>query len=365
METISAGLALFDYDGDGLIDIYFLNGAPLPGTKSTQPPRNALYRNIGDFRFTEVTEQAGVGDVGYGLGVAVGDFDNDGDQDLYLNNFGPNVFYRNNGDGTFTDVSQLTGTAVGDHVGAGAAFLDADGDGDLDLFVANYIKFSYDAVGPIQWHGVPIYPAPELYHAVPDQFFRNNGDGSFADVSEEVGIASEEGYGMGIVCADYDNDGDIDIFVANDVLRDFLFNNDGRGVFQEVGTLSGTAYNQNGNPMGSMGVTAADYDNDGWLDFYVTSYERQFATLYRNLGGGLFQDVTQTTGAGTGTYTKVTWGADLIDFDNDGDRDLFIATGHLMDLVEQYDTSTTYETPNLLLMNDGRGKFSDVKRPGR
>ena len=308
VETVSAGLALFDYDGDGLIDIYFLNGAPLPGTKFTQPPRNALYRNVGDFRFTDVTEQAGVGDIGYGLGVAVGDFDNDGNQDLYLNNFGPNVFYRNNGDGTFTDVSQLTGTVAGDHVGAGAAFLDADGDGDLDLFVAKYLEFSYDADGPTQWRGVPVYPAPERFPAVPSQFFRNNGDGSFADVSEEVGIVNDVGRGMGIACVDYDNDGDIDVFVNNDSTRNFLFSNDGRGVFHEVGILSGTAFNQQGSAMGSMGVTAADYDNDGWLDFYVTSYQRQFATLYRNLGGGLFQDVTQTSGAGTGTYPVVTWG---------------------------------------------------------
>ncbi len=163
VESVSAGLALFDYDGDGLIDVYFLNGAPLPQTDSAQtplqtPPRNALYRNVGNFRFIDVTEQAGVGDIGYGLGVAVGDFDNDGDGDLYLNNFGPNVFYRNNGDGTFSDISRQTGTIVGDHVGAGAAFLDADNDGDLDLYVAKYLRFSYDAVGPTQWRGVPVYP---------------------------------------------------------------------------------------------------------------------------------------------------------------------------------------------------------------
>ncbi len=165
---------------------------------------------------------------------------------------------------------------------------------------------------------------------------------------------------MGMACADYDNDGDVDIFVNNDSTRDFLFQNDGHGRFQEVGILSGTSFTSDGSSMGSMGVTAADYDNDGWLDLYVTSYQRQLATLYRNLGGGLFQDVTRTSGAGSGTYPHVTWGADFVDFDNDGDRDLFVALGHLMDLVEKFDDTTAYEVANLLLMNDGRGRFTDV-----
>jgi enediyne biosynthesis protein E4 len=360
VETVSAGLALFDYDGDGQIDVYLLNGAPLRGTVTTTTPRNGLYRNSGDFRFTDVTEQARVGDPGYGLGVATGDFDNDGDVDLYLNNFGPNVFYRNNGDGTFTDITQATGTGAGDQVGAGAAFLDANGDGNLDLFVSNYLEFSYDAVGPTQWRGVSVYPAPEQFPAVPDIFFRNNGDGTFTDVSQEVGIASEAGRGMGIACVDCDNDGHIDIFINNDSSRDFLFRNDGQGRFEEVGILSGTSFTLEGVAMGSMGVAAGDYDNDGWLDFYVTSYQRQFATLFRNLGDGLFEDVTRISGAGAGTYHHVTWGCEFVDFANDGNRDLFVATGHLMDLVEQFDDTTAYEPTNLLLMNTGQGRFVDV-----
>lgn len=360
METVSAGLALFDYDGDGDVDIYFLNGAPLLGTKVNVPPRNALYRNDGQFKFTDVTDRAGVGDTGYGLGVAAGDYDNDGDQDLYLNNYGANVLYRNHGDGTFTDVTKDAGVGNGQQVGAGASFLDMDKDGDLDLYVANYLAFSYESHVARTSHGFPVYVDPTHYPPVPDTLYRNNGDGTFDDVSAESGVGAHAGWGMGIVCGDYDSDGDTDLFIGNDVSENFLFQNDGTGTFEEVGLMTGVAYDLNGAGQGSMGVECADYDNDGRFDFYVTSYQRQLATLYRNLGDDLFEDVTRVTGAGARTYPYVTWGTGFVDFDNDGDRDIFIACGHLQDEIDRYDSTSPYLAQNILHMNTGEGRFVDV-----
>ena len=362
VETVSAGLALFDYDGDGLIDIYFLNGAALRGATFETPPRNALYRNLGNWRFADVTEQAGVGDTGYGLGVAVGDYDNDGDLDIYLNNFGPNVLLRNNGDGTFTDVTEEAGVGDGDRVGAGAAFLDMDGDGDLDLFVARYLKFTYELHVPMRSKGFPVYANPRHYMPDSDALYRNNGDRTFTDVTEWSGIGAHAGWGMGVVCADFDDDGDTDIFVANDVAENFLYENDGTGRFEEVGLMVGAAYDLHGDEQGSMGVDCGDFDNDGRLDFHVTSYQRQLATLYRNLGDGMLEDVTLITGAGAGTLEHVTWGSSIVDLDNDGWRDIFIACGHLQDNVELHDDQSTYHARNLVLRNTGTGRFADVSR---
>lgn len=364
VETASAGLALFDYDRDGLIDIYFLNGAPLKGTKSTPRPRNALYRNLGQWRFQDVTEASGLGDTGYGLGVAVGDYDNDGDADVYLNNFGPNVLYRNNGDGTFTDVTKIAGVDAGRQFGAGACFLDIEGDGDLDLYVANYLAFSYDAHVQSTLSGYRAYRAPIHHRPLSDRLYRNNGDGTFSDISAAAGIAAHAGWGMGTVCADYDNDGDTDIFVGNDVAENFLFRNNGSGVFTEIGMMAGTAYTADGNPSASMGVDCSDYDNDGWLDFKVTSYQQELSTLYRNLQDDFFDDITQQSGAGSGTLAMVTWGVGIVDFDNDMDRDLFIACGHLQDNVDHYDDVTSYHQRNVLLSNDGSGGFTDVSTLG-
>lgn len=361
METVTAGLAIFDYDLDGDLDIYFLNGAPLKGTEMTTTPRNALYRNDGHFRFTDVTREAGVGDTGYGQGVVVGDYDNDGAPDMYLNNYGYNVFYRNNGDGTFVDVTDATDTAGGPgRVGAGACFLDADADGDLDLFASSYIDFSYDQHKHTMRRGFHVYPGPFHYLPTPNVLYRNNGDGTFTDVSAESGIAAHEGRGMGTVCADFDNDGDTDIVVANDSSANFLFENDGSGHFEEIGTLAGIAYDLHGLSQGSMAIDCADYDNDGLLDFYQTSYQDEWAVLYRNLGDGLFEDVTRQSSAGQGTRPHVTWGAGFADLDNDGDRDLFVARGHLYDNVDLFSDTTSYEVRNLVLMNQGDGTFVDV-----
>jgi len=360
METVSAGLATFDYDNDGDEDIYFVNGSALKGAEYKVPPKNALYRNDGNWRFTDVTEQAGVGDTGYGLGVAASDYDSDGDLDVYVNNYGPNVLYRNNGDGTFTDVTAKAGVANGYKVGAGTCFLDADKDGDLDLYVSNYLDFSYDKHVTITVKGFPVYANPRFYLPVPDDLYRNNGDGTFTNVSESSGVGQHAGWGMGMVCADYDNDGDTDVFIANDVAENFLFQNDGMGKFEDAALMAGFAYDLHGDRQGSMGVDCGDYDNDGWFDFYVTSYQDQLATLYRNLGDGMFEDVTMLTGAGAGTLPHVTWGNSFVDFDNDGDRDLFVVCGHLQDNVEQYDDTKSYLARNILLMNTGDGKFVDI-----
>jgi len=360
VETVTAGLALFDYDEDGDVDVYFLNGAPLLGTKVDVPPRNALYRNEGGWKFTDVTEEAGVGDTGYGLGVAVGDYDNDQDPDVYVTNYGPNVLYRNNGDGTFSDVTKEAGVDDGHKVGAGACFFDMDQDGDLDLYVANYVKFTYETHVASTARGFPDYVGPFVYPAEPDTVYRNNGDGTFADVSTESGVDAHSGTGMGMVAADYDRDGDTDLFVLNDVAGNFLFKNDGRGHFDEVGLEAGVAYDYHGRDLGSMGGDCGDYDNDGWLDFFITSYQEELPVLYRNLGNGSFEDVTLQTGAGAGCLPYVNWGTGLVDFDNDGDRDIFVAQGHLLDNVELYDDTTAYHVRNVLLMNTGDGKFVDV-----
>ncbi|WP_162006717.1 CRTAC1 family protein [Roseimaritima sediminicola] len=365
IESMTAGVALFDFDQDGDLDIYFLNGAPLKGTDVERAPTNALYRNDGNWRFTDVTAEAGVGDVGYGLGVCVGDYDNDGDPDLYVNNFGANVLYENQGDGRFIDVTEVAGVANGNRVGAGASFFDMDADGDLDLYVANYIQFSYAEHRPHRRRGLPAYPSPMSYRPDPDTLYRNNGDGTFSDVSVASGVAAHAGTGMGVVCSDYDMDGDLDVFVANDQRANFLFENDGSGKFEEVGLLRGVALDYRGHAQATMGIDAGDFNNDGLIDIHTTSFSGEWATLYRNNQNGvLIEDVTRATDAGEGTLPHVTWGNGFADFDNDGHRDLFIACGHLDDNLDQLggNDTTAYRVANVLLKNTGRETFIDVSR---
>jgi hypothetical protein len=356
---VVAGLATFDYDGDGLIDIYFLNGAPLPGAESETVPRNALYRNNGDGTFTDVTGAAGVGDAGYGMGVVASDFDNDGDQDLYVSNFGPNAFYINNGDGTFREATDAAAVAC-DTFGAGVLFLDMEGDGDLDLYVANYVEFAFDQhktrlVGKYEFS-----LGPRDYPPQQDVLFRNEGDGTFSDVSQSSGIAASRAPSMGVIAGDFDDDRDPDIFVCADSAPNLLWKNDGAGRFEEVGLVAGVAHDLSGADNGSMGVDCGDYDNDGRLDLFVTNYQGEFAVLYRNLGGGLFADVTRATGVGASSFPHVKWGATLADFDNDGDRDVFIACGHFMDNIRYIDDRTDVRVPNFVLENQGNGRFVDV-----
>jgi len=360
VETVCAGLALFDYDNDGDEDVYFLNGGALKGTDFQTPPCNALYRNDGDWRFTDVTQASGLGDTAHSLGVAAADYDSDGDLDVYVTNFGPNRLFCNNGDGTFTDVTQAAGVADGNKLGAGACFLDMDQDGDLDLFSSSYVDFSYERHRPETRGGYRKYDGPNIWDPTPDTLYRNNGNGSFTDVSEASGIARSRGTGMGTVCLDYDNDGDTDVYVANDMRQNFFFTNNGQGRFEESGLGTGAGFDMNGDAMGSMGVGCGDYDNDGRLDLYVTAYQQQFPSLYKNVGDGFFEDVTFQSGAGAGTVHTVTWGADFVDFDNDGDRDLFVALGHMMDNVELWDKRASYLACNILFMNTGQGKFVNV-----
>jgi len=359
VEAMSAGVGALDYDGDGWIDLYFPNGAPLPGYVSDRPPRHALYRNLAGWRFKETTDEAGLVCHAYGLGIAVGDYDNDGHPDVYLNNFGPNLLFHNQGDGTFRDVTQRAGVARGNLVGAGACFLDIDKDGELDLYVGNYIELDLRRHRLHFVRDIPSYPSPVEYQPVPDSLFRNRGDGTFADVGKESGIAAHAGRSMGMIAADHDNDGDTDVFICNDVQENFLFSNEG-GKFQEVAVSSGVAFNREGETMANMAPDAADFDRDGRLDFYTTNYQRQLPALFRNLGQGLFEDVSAAANAGAGCFHHVNWGCGFADFDNDGRPDLFIANGHTEDNAERMDRSAMYRAPNVVLWNAGQGKFVEV-----
>ncbi len=360
VEPMCTGMATFDFDNDGLIDIYFPNGAPLPGCETDEPARHALYKNLGDWKFQDVTETAGVVCSAYGMGITIGDYDNDGFADIYLNCFGKNLLYHNNGDGTFTDVTRRAGVAGRDLVAAGACFLDIEGDGDLDLYVGNYIELDCSAHVPHTENGHPAYPSPQEYEPVLDTLYRNNGDGTFTDVTGQSGIGDHAGRSMGMICADYDNDGDTDVFICNDVQENFFFRNDGKGNFEEFGVMAGVAMNRQGHLIANMGVDCADYDHDGLLDFYTTNYQAQLPMLLRNFGDHVFDDVASWTNAVAGCLPYVNWGCGFVDFDNDCHRDLFIANGHTEDNIEERDLSATYRCPNLLLRNTGTARFVDV-----
>ncbi len=363
IETFCGGCGVFDYDGDGDLDLYLVNGAPLPGFDAVAVPVNRLYRNDGEasgWSFTDVTDEAGVGDAGYGFGCAVGDFDNDGDLDLYVTNFGPNVLFSNNGDGTFTDITE--GAGVGDpRLNTSAAFVDTDQDGDLDLYVCAYTDFDLDD-GQVctQSDGSVIYCGPENYFGASDILYRNNGDGTFTDISKPSGIYSDEGKGLGIITTDHDGDGDIDLFVANDLVENFLFENSGAGTFEEMALLSGVAYNESGRPEAGMGVDFADVDGDGLQDVLIGHFDYETSTLYKNEGGGLFSDITPRSGLGTSTWDVVTFGLLFLDVDNDGDPDVAAANGHVVDNIERVSTDRTYKQRNQVYRNTGGGKFEDA-----
>ncbi len=360
VEYISAGVAALDFDGDGLTDLYFLNGGALPGSHHNPTPTNRLYKNLGGFRFQDVTSQAGVGDDGHGLGVAAADVDGDGDQDLFVNNFGPNVLYLNQGDGTFAVSPDNDKLKCAERVGAGVSFLDIDADGVVDLFVANYVDFSFESPVTRQFRGHSIYPSPQDFAPVADRLFHGQGDGNFKDISQSSGLSDVAGTGMGCLVTDFDKDGDSDIFVCNDVMANFLLENDGSGNFAEIGLLSGAAFDFAGVPQGSMGVAGGDVDLDGHVDLLVTSYQEEAAVLYRNSGAGYFEDLTVKAGELRHTVPDVTWGVGLCDFDLDGDLDAFMASGHLMDNVSQTDDTQTYAARNFVFENDGQGSFTNV-----
>ena len=346
-ETMGSGLAFFDYDGDGWLDLYFVNSAG-PG---------GLYRNRRDGSFEETTEHAGVANSGFGMGCAASDYDNDGDLDLYITCYGPNILYRNSGDGTFTDVTALAG--VGDPgLSTGPAFADYDRDGDLDLYVANYADYPPEPYVPCSRKGVQVYCGPEAFEPQPDLFYRNEGDGTFTNVAEKVGLRPYAAIEFGGVFGDYDDDGDPDLYCVADGSPNLLYRNDG-GHFTEMGILAGVAYDSEGKPLSGMGVSVGDYDNDGLADIFVTNYQWESDNLYHNLGDMFFSEVIFESGVGMPSLTYLAWGAIFLDYDNDKDRDVFVTTGHHDDNVEQFD-AVTYAMQNRLFGNDGTGRFTDV-----
>ncbi len=356
IETIGSGCAFLDYNNDGLLDLYLVNANHFPidaDQAQENEHTNQLYRNTGEGNF--VLENAGVEDKGYGTGVAVADYDGDDWLDLYVTNFGVNRLYRNLGDGTFQDVTQLAG--VDDLAwGTGSAFADYDGDGWLDLYLTNYCQFELSDHRACVEQGVDVYCGPEEFQGQADRLYRNLGNGTFQDVTESAGVNNPIGKGMSAIWSDYDDDGDLDLFVANDGTDNFLYQNNGDGTFQDVAWLAGVDCDDHGNVQGSMGIDFADYDNDGYPDLLVTNFQRQLNTLYRNEGNGFFNDVSFPTGLGY-TLPFVSWGTGIFDFNNDSYLDLFIVNGHIQDQIEHYDSSTTYLQADHLLVGDQYHKF--------
>ncbi len=356
-ETFGSGVAALDYDNDGFQDLYFVNGKP--------DAPNALYHNNHDGTFTDVTAKAGVAAVGgrtYKTGVAVGDIDNDGFLDLYVTAVGPNILFRNNGDGTFTDVTAKAGVAGGAaEWSTSTGFLDYDHDGDLDLYVANYVDFRTDE-NPycgFRRDGYRMYCNPTMFDGVADRLFRNNGDGTFTDVSKAAGIANPAGKGLGVTFCDYDRDGDPDIYVANDMVRNFLYRNNGDGTFTDVAYGAGVGFDANGKPQAGMGVDCADVDGNKLPDIFVTNFSEELNTLYKNTGDGIFEDVTTAAGLGSG-FEPLGFGTKLFDMDNDGDLDIYITNGHVIDNVQLYQPKLTYAQKDLLYENLGGGRFRDI-----
>ncbi|MEN3327058.1 MAG: enediyne biosynthesis protein [Acidobacteriota bacterium] len=360
VESMSGGVALFDYDNDGDLDLYMVNSLTVDLVKSKGKTKSDLYRNDGNGKFTEVGEKAGVSDIGWGMGVAVGDYNNDGFEDLYVTCLGPDHLLKNNGNGTFTDVTAKAG--VNDpRWSSGAAFVDYDNDGDLDLFVSNYVDFDINNLPEFgqgktcTYKAIPVQCGPRGLKGAGDSLFRNNGDGTFTDVSKQAGVEDPNGYyGLGVLTGDFDDDGLIDIFVANDSTPNFHYRNKGDGTFEEIGFSAGTAVNENGSEQGSMGVTAGDYDHDGKLDIFITNFADEYNTLYHNDGKNSFTDLSYAAKVAAVSLPHVGWGTKFFDYDNDGWIDLFVANGHV------YPQLPGYKQPRLLHRNNRDSTFSEV-----
>ena len=362
VETFGSGVAWVDYDNDGFQDLYFVNGAP--GTS------NVLYRNNQDGTFTDVTQRAGVagegaGKAAYKTGVAVGDYDNNGLLDLYVTAFGPNVLYRNNGDGTFTDVTAAAGVAGGPaEWSTSTGFFDFDHDGHLDLDVVNYLDYRLtdNPYCGLRQPGHRMYCHPTMFDGMADRLFRNNGNGTFTDVSAKAGIANPSGKGLGVVFCDFDRDGNTDVYIANDSVRNFLYRNNGDGTFRDVAYGAGVGFDLNGKPQAGMGTDCADYNGDGLPDLFVTNFSEELNTLYENHGDGIFEDVSAKAGLGSG-FVPLGFGTKMFDFDNDGDVDLHVTNGHVIDNITMYQPALTYAQTDLLYENVG-GKFRDISAQG-
>jgi enediyne biosynthesis protein E4 len=371
LDAPGSGVALIDYDNDGWLDIYLLNGSTVDAVKGREAaPRAMLFHNNHDGTFTDVTDQAGVANERWGFGVAVGDYDNDGWPDIYVSNFGKNRLYHNNHDGTFTDVAEKAGVAVGGW-STGPSWGDYDHDGRLDLFVPGYVKTDIDRPvlagkgglpeGACQNRGVNVFCGPLGLPGEPDHLFHNNGDGTFTEVSERAGVADHAGrYGFASAFVDVDDDGWVDLVVANDSSANYFYRNRRDGTFEELGYVSGFSLSEEGRAQASMGIAIGDYNHDGKLDLFVTTFSDDYKPLYRNDGGGYFTDVSFRVGLGTPTIPFLGWGTGFLDFDNDGFLDLFTANGHVYPIADKTDWGTTYAQRPVLYRNAGGKQFSEV-----
>ncbi len=372
-EQMGAGVALFDYDNDGDLDVFLVQGGPLGDTPSGRDaPTSRLFRNdltrarggAPVLHFTDVTDRAGVGLRAYGMGATVGDYDNDGDLDLFVTTFGPDTLFRNNGNGTFTDVTAEAG--VSDPLwSASASFFDYDRDGDLDLFVANYLDFTIAGnKACTDSAGVRDYCGPRAYRPVPDRLYRNDGDGHFTNVTDAAGISKADGAGLGVVADDFNGDGWLDLYVANDATPNQLWINKHDGTFVDDGLLSGAALNAAGNPEGSMGIAAGDFDGDGDEDLFVTNILGETSVLYRNDGKGNFEDIRVTAGLAAPTAAFTGFGTDWFDYDNDGWLDLFVANGAVNVMESQRGQPLPFRMKNQLFRNTGNGRFVETSTAG-
>jgi len=358
-ETMSGGVVIFDYNNDGLPDLFFVNGGSFVDKKVAANAHHHLYRNTGDGKFADVTDSSGIGTFGFGMGGCAADYDNDGWPDLYVTAVGGNKLYHNTQNNSFADVTDSAGVGAG-LWSASCAFGDIDNDGNVDLYVTRYVDFAPDKTKVCTlFQDVRSYCHPSVYKSVPDILYRNNGDGTFTDVTKESGVY-KAGNGLGVVFGDYDDDGWIDIYVANDATPNFLFHNKGKGVFEEVGLWSGTAVGVDGKPLAGMGTDMGDMNGDGLIDIFVTNLAGQTHSLYKNLGKALFTNVTFSSGVAEATLPYAGWGTAFFDYDNDGDLDLAVANGDVLDNANLIRDNVSYAQLNLLFRNDGTGKFVSV-----
>jgi hypothetical protein len=364
VETMVGGVVMFDFDGDGDEDLFFVDGGSLPGYKG-EPARSRLFRNDGDGHFTDWTEKAGLKVTVYGSGGTAGDIDGDGDLDLFVTGFGGDQLFRNNGDGTFTDITRQAG--VGDPLwSSSAAFADVDHDGDLDLLVVDYVDFSLannKFCGDLK-RNLRAYCHPDVYNGQPVRFFRNRGNGTFEDATQAAGFGGAVGPGLGVVFGDIDNDGWEDVYIANDTKPNFLFRNKGNGTFEDISLLSGTQLGEHGQPEAGMGVDMGDYDCDGLLDIIVTNFAQETNALYRNLGGGAFLDSRAPAGIAEPSLPFLGFGIAFADLDQDGDLDLVVANGHIQDNTAELNPGSEYAQRKQVFENLGNGKFREDKGTG-